>query len=93
MAKEEPIEFTASGKRMTLTRDQVLRSVKGVVPSSLRTHAVVVEGKRYPVKDVVAAATGLDPLDFNTNQARRWLQQLGFEVERIRGTQRKKSDD
>lgn len=86
MAKGETIQFTTSGKRMTLTRDQVIRSVKGRTPSSVRTHAVVVEGKRFPVKDVVAVATGLDPLDFNTNQARRWLQQLGFEVERIGGT-------
>lgn len=86
MARADQIQFTASGRRMTLTRDQVLRSVKGTTPGTLRTHAVLIGGTRYPVKEVVALASGLDPLDFNTNQARRWLRQLGFDVERVSGS-------
>ncbi|MGE3780122.1 MAG: hypothetical protein AB7F89_23235, partial [Pirellulaceae bacterium] len=66
-----------------LHRSQVIDKLRGVAPLAARTHVASVEGERYPVKQVVAAATGLDPLDFNTNQARNWLRQLGFAVERL----------
>lgn len=89
MAAPEPVEFTVAGRRVALTRDQVIRSAKGVAPDTIRTHAVVVGGARYPVKQVVALATGMDPLDFNTNQARGWLRRLGFAVERVGGNPRR----
>ena len=83
------LDFTVAGKRVTLAREQVIRSAKGVAPDTIRTHAVVVGGVRYPVKQVVAVATGMDPLDFNTNQARVWLRRLGFVVERVGGNPRR----
>ena len=89
MADPKPVEFNVAGKRVTLTRDQVIQSVKGVTPDTVRTHAVLVGGVRYPVKQAVALATGLDPLDFNTNQARGWLRRLGFDVERVGGKVRR----
>lgn len=77
------VDFTVAGKRWRLTRDQVLNRLKGVSPGPVRTHVVRVGGVTYAVKEALAAATGLDPLDFNTNQARTWLRRLGFEVERV----------
>lgn len=77
------VEFTVAGRRCRLTLDGVLRAVRGVEPGVIQRHAVEVEGVRYPVKQVVALATGLDPLDFNTNQARRVLRELGLPVVRV----------
>lgn len=77
------MEFTVSGKRVSLTTDQVNRAVQDLRPDPLRSHAVVVDGVEYPVKQVFAAATGMDVLDFTTNQARRALSRLGFELRRI----------
>jgi len=77
------IELTAAGRTVRLSRDAVLRKLKGVKPGRIRTHAVKIDGVLYAVKDVFAAASGLDPLDFNTNQARSWLRRLGFELVRV----------
>jgi hypothetical protein len=77
------IEFKAAGKQWRLTREQLIARLKGSHPGPLRTHVVAVGGITYSVKEAVAVATGLDPLDFNTNQARSWLRRLGFEVKRV----------
>jgi hypothetical protein len=45
-----------------------------------RKHVVEIGGKLYPVKQVFAAVTKLDRLDFTTAQARTVLQRLGFKT-------------
>lgn len=77
------MDFTINGQRMSLEADDVRHAVKGVAPSAARSHVVDVEGVDYPVKQVFAEATGLDLLDFTTNQARRVLRTLGFSLRRI----------
>lgn len=54
-----------------------------VLPEPLRDHFVVVSGRRFPPKQVLAVATGLDRADFITHQARRVLQRLGFVCGRV----------
>ena len=61
-----------------LTRGQVERAVRDVLPEPLDDHYAVVNGRRYPPKQVLALATGLDRADFNTHQARQVLRRLGF---------------
>jgi len=75
--------FTVSGRRIALTPDDVRRAVVEVAPEPARTHVVTVDGREYPVKRVFAAATGMDLLDFTTNQARRVLDRLGFDLRRL----------
>ena len=77
------MDFTINGERLSLEADDVRRAVEGVAPSAARSHVVDVEGVEYPVKQVLAEATGLDLLDFTTNQARRVLRTLGFALRRI----------
>ena len=76
------IEVTIAGKRVYLRDKDVRSRLKGVEPGLLRTHVVEVDGVVFPVKEAFALATGLDPLDFNTNQARGALKRLGFTVSR-----------
>lgn len=52
------------------------------MPEPLGDHYVVVDGTRFPPKQVIAVVTGLDRADFNTHQARRILSRLGFTVGR-----------
>lgn len=79
----ERITFTHGGKVYTLTKGQVVQSVRGVTPEQIRAHWVDINGVQYPVKQVFAKATRLDRLDFATNQARNHLRRLGFVVGRI----------
>ena len=77
-------EFTVGGKRLQLTSDQVVSSLKNVRPGPIQKHAVEINGLTYPVKEAFAYVTHLDLLDFNTNQARSIFQRLGFKVMRVR---------
>ena len=70
--------FTISDHRFALERALVEDAVEHVLPDPVRKHYVVVSGRRFPPKQVLACATGLDPADFTTHQARRILRRLGF---------------
>jgi hypothetical protein len=70
--------FTVAGHQVELEHEDVERSVDGLLPDPVHEHYVVVEGRRFPPKQVLARATGLDRADFTTHQARRILKRLGF---------------
>ncbi len=82
MTMDRSISFTVNGKSVTLSRSKVEASVRGIEPEPVRAHAVVVNGRRFPVKQAFALATGLDRLDFTSAVARRHLDKLGFELVR-----------
>lgn len=58
--------FTVAGRRFMLEREQVEAAVADKLPEPLREHFVVVGGRRYPPKQVLEAATGVDRADFTT---------------------------
>ena len=70
--------FTVSGQAFELDHDEVEEAVARVLPDPVREHYVVVGGRRYPPKQILARVTGLDRADFTTHQARRILKRLGF---------------
>lgn len=76
-------QFTVGGKRFQLTSDQVVSKLHGIAPGSVKSHGVEINGLTYPIKEALAHATGLDLLDFNTNQARSIFRRLGFKVVRV----------
>jgi hypothetical protein len=76
------VGFTVKGERLHLTDRAVVEAVRGVEPEAVHKHGVEIAGVVFPVKQAFALATGLDLLDFNTNQARDVLKRLGFRVVR-----------
>lgn len=66
-----------------MSSDDVIKKLRNVRPGPIRTHAVRVQGVLHPVKEAFATVSGLDVLDFNTNQARSWFKRLGFDVVRV----------
>lgn len=76
--------FRIAGKRVALDRETVERGLAGVLPEPVREHYVVVQGRRYPPKQVVGVLTGIDRADFTTHQARRVLKRVGFVAARKR---------
>lgn len=77
------MEFTVSRRRVSLTHDDVERAIGELEPEPARAHVVVVNGVDYPVKQAFAVVTGMDLLDFTTNQARRVFDRLGFTLKRV----------
>jgi hypothetical protein len=83
----DSIAFTVKGRPFRLTQADVVAVMRGVEPEPIRAHGVHVAGHAYPVKQVFAAATGLDRLDFTSEVARRHLDHLGFELMRAEPAQ------
>jgi hypothetical protein len=74
--------MTVSGRRYELDRNGVQAALEGLLPEPIHEHFVVINGRRWPPKQVLALVTGLDRADFTTHQARRVLTRLGFPAAR-----------
>jgi hypothetical protein len=70
--------MTVSGHQYNLDSRSVEAVLQGALPEPIHEHFVVINGRRWPPKQVLALITGLDRADFTTHQARRALTRLGF---------------
>jgi hypothetical protein len=70
--------MTVSGHQYSLDPRSVEAALQGALPEPIREHFVVINGRRWPPKQVLALVTGLDRADFTTHHARRVLTRLGF---------------
>ena len=70
--------MTVSGHQYSLDPQGVEAALDGELPEPIHKHFVVINGRRWPPKQVLALVTGLDRADFTTHQARRALTRLGF---------------
>lgn len=77
------VHATIAHHPFDLTREHVEGAMAGVTPESIQAHYVIVNGRRYPPKQVIDVVTGLDRSSFITTQARRVLERLGFTVGRL----------
>ena len=76
------LTMTVSGRSYELDHDRVEVALLGELPEPIYEHFVVINGRRWPPKQVLALVTGLDRADFTTHQARRALTRLGFPAAR-----------
>jgi hypothetical protein len=79
--------MTVSGHQYNLESRSVEAALQGALPEPIHEHFVVINGRRWPPKQVLALVTGLDRADFTTHQARRALTRLGFPAGRAARTQ------
>jgi len=84
---KDPMANTKSGHRVTfrgeehwVTRDDILAAAAREQPRRVNSYFVEINGKRYPPKQLVRAATGTKQF-FDTAAAVRLLQALQFSVE------------
>jgi hypothetical protein len=78
-------KFRIADETHELEAEAVEAALVNVLPEPIREHYVVVGGRRFPPKQVLTRATGLDRADFTTHQARRILKRLGFTAARRGG--------
>jgi hypothetical protein len=79
------------GRRVELSKEKVVEVLRGLQPEPLRGRAryyVELDGRKYPVKQVMAAVTGLSKESLSTEQAVKVLKALGFEVKDLRRERR-----
>jgi len=70
--------MTVSGHQYSLNSGNIEAALQGALPEPIHEHFVVINGRRWPPKQVVALVTGLDRADFTSHHARRVLTRLGF---------------
>ena len=81
---------TILGKAYAVDREQVIRAIQNVSPEPLggqRKYFVEIDGQRYPIKQVVAAALGLPRVAFTATHAYALLTKLGFEIHSVEEVQ------
>ena len=78
--------MTVSGHRYELDQQSVQAALEDMLPEPIHEHFVVINGRRWPPKQVLALVTGLDRADFTTDQARSALTRLGFPAARVAGS-------
>lgn len=83
MPNDEPsptISFMLAGRQLTLSADDVRTSLAGHHPESIRQYWAEIDHVRWPVKQVIALATGIPRTDFQSQNGRRLLARLGFPI-------------
>ncbi|MBF4161595.1 DUF6884 domain-containing protein [Nocardioides acrostichi] len=74
------ISFTLAGRQFDLSNDDVRSRIAQHHPEPVDTYWVEIDGARWPVKQVLALATGLPKRDFQSQNSRRLLARLGFTI-------------
>jgi hypothetical protein len=77
------MRFILNGKAYELTREDIEHDMAGVPPEITRQYFVVIGGKKYPPKQVLAKVLNLGRVEFTTMAASNILQRLGFRLQRI----------
>lgn len=79
----QKVRTKVSGRVFNLQKGEIEAHLRSELPEPLRKHFVVVDGRRFPPKQVIEAVTQLDRADFTTFQARSILRRLGFVLGRV----------
>jgi hypothetical protein len=75
---------TIAGQSFRLSRVDVERAMRDVLPEPIKSHFVVIGHRRYPPKQVIGELTALERAFFTSHHALRLLRNLGFAVGRQR---------
>jgi len=81
----DAIQATIGGKRVTISKNQVLKASENpkIENFGYRDWYVEIKGKRYPAKGLISLATGIPTNDFGSAQVRPLLKRLGFEIKKV----------
>lgn len=73
--------FKLRGKTFKMRKDDFVKAVKDLPPSRIQKYSVVVAGKRYPIRQVLAAVTNLPAIAITSQDAFRVLEKFGLSVD------------
>ena len=74
------MEFTIGGRKVSLSKKAVENALQHVKPEAIKKYWVRIGSRDYPIKQAVAAASGVPGIAFISTDAFRILTRLGFEV-------------
>ncbi len=75
------IRFTLRGRAFEKEQDDFLKAAKTMKPGRIQKYSTVINGKRYPIRQLVAAVTGLHAIAITSQDAYRILEKFGLTVD------------
>jgi predicted HicB family RNase H-like nuclease len=79
--RQPRIRFTLRGKTFEKESHDFIEAIAGQLPSRIQTYSTTINGRRYPIRQVVACATGLPAIAITSQDAYRILERFGFAIE------------
>ena len=74
------MEATIRGKKYEITKPEVIGALRDIEPQRVSRYSVMVDGRPFPIKQVISVTLGIPPMEFGTMTAYQILRGLGFEV-------------
>ncbi|CAI9419241.1 hypothetical protein [Nocardioides sp. T2.26MG-1] len=74
------MQIKLAGRPYELTPDLIRGRLRDRTPEEIQEYWVEIDCVRWPVKQVIALATGAKRSEFQSQDSRRWLQNLGFSL-------------
>jgi hypothetical protein len=74
------VRFILRGQVLNLEKEDIAKAVRGSTPGVVRKYGVTLNGREYPIKQAVGAATGLPNAEFTAHDAYRILKKLGYDI-------------
>jgi len=81
------VQVTIKGRTFNITYQDIIETLEKLNPEPLKGRAkyyIEYKGKKYPIKQVVAAVTGLPRIAFTAKYAYDILTKLGFDVKELK---------
>jgi 5-methylcytosine-specific restriction protein B len=75
------LTFTLRGRTFEKSSEDFVKAVKSLAPSRIQKYSTLIGGKRYPIRQVLAAATKLPAIAITSQDAYRVLERFGFTVD------------
>lgn len=74
------VKFTLRGRAFEKGKEDLTRAAKGLNPGRIQKYSAVVNGTRFPIRQLVSALTGIPTIEITSQDAYRILQKFGLEI-------------
>jgi hypothetical protein len=79
--KEPTITFTLRGKTFEKCKEDFVKATEGLEPARAKKYSTVINGKRYPIRQVLSAVTKLAAAAITSQDAYRVLKKFELPVD------------
>jgi hypothetical protein len=75
------LRFTLRGETVEKERNDFKKAMINTESGRIQKYSTIINGVRYPIRQVVASATGVPPIAITSQEAYRILQKFGFIID------------
>lgn len=79
-ATQMAVKFTLRRRAFEKGKDDLSKAAKGLDPGRIQKYSAVVNGTRFPIRQLVSALTGVPTIEITSQDAYRILQKFGLDI-------------